>query len=353
MFDKRFWNIIVIFFLIVAITFTFPFLFTQKSWVNFNFKGSGEIGDTIGGILGPFIAIIAALLTFLAFWVQYYANKQQKEDLEIERFENKFYNLIQIHRNNVTEIGVGKSLKGRKTFISMFNELKYTYLSTQDFYQSRKDSNDFPDINSDQLFNISYLVFFFGIGPNSTKIIKDLVDPTFNSFCDSLEVYLKGCQKNWVLERRKGLPIAVNERDTVFTLNIKYKPCNGHMSKLSHYIRHLYQLVKFVDDSKIKSFDYDSKYEYVSTIRSQLSPHEQLLLYYNALSVLGKPWMINNNLIKKYCVIKSLPLPLADFYKEPLTVFGEENDQKKVMFEWVDIKTRLENSNSEKDRPLD
>lgn len=38
-----------------------------------------EIGDSIGGTLNPIIAITASMLTFLAFYIQYKANKSQKE----------------------------------------------------------------------------------------------------------------------------------------------------------------------------------------------------------------------------------------------------------------------------------
>lgn len=37
-----------------------------------------EIGDTIGGILNPIIAFCASILTFLAFYIQYQANKEQR-----------------------------------------------------------------------------------------------------------------------------------------------------------------------------------------------------------------------------------------------------------------------------------
>ncbi len=84
------------------------------------------------------------------------------------------------------------------------------------------------------------------------------------------------------------------------------------MSILSHYIRNLYQIVKFIEEQDEKVISYEEKFQYASTLRSQLSNHEQLLLYYNSLSVLGKPW-IENGLLEKYCIIKSLPIPLADF----------------------------------------
>ena len=46
-----------------------PLLLTQFSIVDFT--DTGEIGDTIGGIMGPFVAIIASFLTFLAFLMQW------------------------------------------------------------------------------------------------------------------------------------------------------------------------------------------------------------------------------------------------------------------------------------------
>lgn len=69
-----------------------PYLFTRHGLIDF--RETGQIGDTIGGIMGPFVAIIAAILTFLAFWVQYKANEQQRRDMAIERFENNLFQMI-------------------------------------------------------------------------------------------------------------------------------------------------------------------------------------------------------------------------------------------------------------------
>lgn len=82
------------FFTVVAITIVcfFPAWFTGKG--SLDFTQTGPIGDTIGGIMGPFIAIIASLLTFLAFWVQYKANQQQRMDMALERFENNLFQMI-------------------------------------------------------------------------------------------------------------------------------------------------------------------------------------------------------------------------------------------------------------------
>lgn len=57
---------------------------------------TGVIGDTIGGFMGPLIAIAAAVLTFMAFWVQYKANIYQRQDISIERFENNFFEMLHL-----------------------------------------------------------------------------------------------------------------------------------------------------------------------------------------------------------------------------------------------------------------
>lgn len=49
--------------------------------------------------MGPFVAIAAAILTFLAFWVQFKANEQQRKDIALERFESNLFQLIQIQED--------------------------------------------------------------------------------------------------------------------------------------------------------------------------------------------------------------------------------------------------------------
>ncbi len=67
-------------------------------------EGAGARGDTFGGTLSPLIAWLAAVITFGAFWVQYKANKQQRDDLREERTENVFYMYINNQRDNVAQM---------------------------------------------------------------------------------------------------------------------------------------------------------------------------------------------------------------------------------------------------------
>ena len=95
-FDKGFWKSFGWFLLLAVLICSLPWLFTRK--VGLDFTQTGQIGDTIGGVMGPFIAIAAAGLTFIAFWVQYKANIQQRHDIAIERFESNLFEMIHIQQ---------------------------------------------------------------------------------------------------------------------------------------------------------------------------------------------------------------------------------------------------------------
>mgnify|MGYP006981304488 FL=1 len=85
---KKYLKWICIFFLIILFL---PILLTKFPFCISDFSNTGPIGDTIGGIMGPFVAIAAAILTFLAFWVQFKANEQQRKDIALERFESNLF----------------------------------------------------------------------------------------------------------------------------------------------------------------------------------------------------------------------------------------------------------------------
>ena len=74
-----------------------------------------------------------------------------------------------------------------------------------------------------------------------------------------------------------------------------------------YYYRHLYQTVSYVNKQTI---DID-KYEYVKTIRAQLTTHEQALLFINCLTPIGQVWW-DENLIIGYRFVKNIPYCFFD-----------------------------------------
>ena len=177
-----------------------------------NLPNYGIVGDTVGGLLNPIIAIPATILTFLAFWVQYKANEQQKKDLQIERFENKFYTMLQIHRDNVNELNYTEYLlsnengierkeirnrsEGRKVFKVIFHdftllykELGSLFTTAEDIYTEdyKKDILNNKTINERKIellefakLDIIYSIIFFGLSGEDRKVLYNFLSKKYN-----------------------------------------------------------------------------------------------------------------------------------------------------------------------------
>lgn len=338
--------------------FIIPWILTRPFWSFLDYNSTGGIGDTINGIAGPFIALLAAILTFLAFYIQYRANIQQrrqfitslrnqnKENREhdkiwrIERFENRYYELLKLHKANVDEMNIADRVKGRKCFVHMFYELRYCYIVSKDFHDSTSvDLKEVYEYNTINLLHFSYTIFFFGLGLHSEKhFISSLknserhlfrqVKPFLEKIQENVDVHLRNPGTRYYVH---GLPLSGKYDEK--TIEFYYYPFDGHVNRLSHYYRHLFQTVNYVISQKF--LDKDEKYNYIKMLRAQLSNFEQLLLYYNALAWFDSEW---KNIFTTFRFIKNLPLPLADFHVRPEVHFENEiiqlRDQGIEMFEW-------------------
>ena len=85
--------LIVYFIYFTVFVMVLPLLLTNPWFCLIDFSNTGQIGDTIGGVMGPIIALLAAFLTFLAFWIQYRANEKQnkiaKKQIELAEQQNE------------------------------------------------------------------------------------------------------------------------------------------------------------------------------------------------------------------------------------------------------------------------
>ena len=286
-----------------------PILLTKLPFCVFDFSNTGEVGDTIGGIIGPFVAIAAAILTFLAFWIQFKANEQQRNDIAKERFESKFYELLHLHRENLLELE-SDGRKGRKAIVQFCNYVFILYSLIDGFFLKYYAS----DINVLNIYNnivkkykdkrylfidISYNIFFYG--ENVTNRLKGDDLSLYNKV---LEMIRKVC-----MFKKMGEPEIlklcneINDAPEIFFSRNEifdgmpdngrfYYPSDlleGRNVILGLYFRQLYHIVKMVATSQIM-VDEKEKYEYVKILRTQLSDYEQVLLYYNSLTNIGKKW---------------------------------------------------------------
>lgn len=181
--------------------------------------------------------------------------KTQNNTLKIQRFENTFFNLLQLHHQIV-------------------NSIDYRY------YKSKEKA----------------AMYQYAM-PNEEKEIvtiqgRDVFRYRFNKMKNDI--------------KNDGL-------------NFEDKYQNHYLdaqSDFGHYFRNLYRIIKFIDESE---FFYDDKneseevkfkikYQYTSFVRAQLSDDELIWLFYNCLSQNGNEKF--KPLIEKYSMFKNLPFEL-------------------------------------------
>lgn len=321
-------------FIIIAILafliLLFPVIFT-----NYNFQTLGQLGDATGGFLNPIIGISAALLTFLAFYIQYKANEQIQEQFSKQQFDVQFYNMLNIHIQNVNSMEIANDILGRKCFVRMFYEFKFIYLQLYDIYNTNKKEFCW-DYSSLQLCDLAYKVFFFGIGNISNRVVLKLIDKEYHPIIVLLIDVLEDVQEMFESpEEENAISVSTEDDNSMFELEMFYYPFDGHSTRLGHYFRNLFQSVSYVVNSEVIT-DRIDKYKYLKMIRAQLSNHEQLLLYYNSLSTFGREWL-NNEYFTTHRMIKNIPLELADFGLQPKELLGTLNSFNEFIFEWDEI----------------
>lgn len=85
-------------FSLILFSFFAPYLFSKiQTEISFD-SNSGVIGDTIGGIMNPFISISGVILTFLAFYIQIKANENQLRLLQLQLRAEK---LVETEREKI------------------------------------------------------------------------------------------------------------------------------------------------------------------------------------------------------------------------------------------------------------
>jgi hypothetical protein len=289
--------------------FTIASVFFAKAYREtntLNIEGAAHLGDFVGGFIGTIFTLISVLLLYSTL-------KDQRTASTVEKFETKYFELIKMHRENVAEMGLKEHL-GKKIFVMLireFREILKITIETAEKYNQKFESKE--------LFIISYYALFFGVGPNSSRMLKSAMTNYDSNFVDEFEKALNNKETKKRIQEERSL---------------KYTPFEGHQSRLGHYYRHLYQTVCYVDN---QTCDID-KYEYVKTIRAQLTTHEQALLFINCLTVIGEVWW-DKELLTKYRFVQNIPYQFFDKEKE----IDLEEYFPSDYFEWQENNLRTKN----------
>ncbi|MBA4743961.1 MAG: putative phage abortive infection protein [Muricauda sp.] len=305
------WVLGIVAAILILISFLAPWILTNNKFSIIDFTDTGGIGDTIGGIMNPFIGLAGIILTFLAFYLQYKANqiqianfdrqlkqdrlhfenqlKEQKEQFLKNQIENQFIEMIRLHKENVSEMSLEiftsitnnkETINGRKVFKHFLNEVNIIYEVIK---------KHFTEEDADFRIRLSYDYFFSGLSHvyllNPPK--SDLHQQAFRDFKNINSSFLS----------TPGVDGGVKIRDIVSDprLNLNHLILSGHSNLLGHYYRHLFHSVKFIVNLNENAFPYEEKRKYLRLLRAQLSNEEQALLFYNWRSGYGTDWESQSN----------------------------------------------------------
>ena len=219
---------------LVVFSFFSPIIFTKSGIVDFS--TTGQIGDTIGGIMNPFIGIASIIVMFLAFYMQYKANRMMQFQFEKSQFENQLFEMLKTHKEN--SITISSTHNESEEGIGFGEES-----ARRQWLETRKKGFDFL------VFRINNKYDF---------------EKKKNPQGDNNEIFGKVYTSCWE-------------------------------DNFGHYFRHLFLIVKFVVTKPDSFLTYEEKRNYLRILRASLSTFEQIFLYYNWLSGYGNQWENNEN----------------------------------------------------------
>lgn len=89
----------------ILIILCMPFLLTRNGLECLDFRETGQIGDTIGGITAPFIGLINVILLCYTLYCQNQSHKEQTELAANEQFKSALFSLLTTQREIMQQVG--------------------------------------------------------------------------------------------------------------------------------------------------------------------------------------------------------------------------------------------------------
>ncbi len=257
MFTKR--NTVATLFLSVPLYFGINALFQSK--LNHNIEYGKDFQN-----LPSYLSFFA---TLFSIYLLYRTLNSQNKSNNYTAFENRFFKFMDYHRENVNSLKYRDPKKKGNIYREGNEVFTIIYYEIKDLLNELKTSPDFFN-NTKAKINATNFVFqcvFYGAGDDGIRILK-------KRFPDSIYWNVVN------FENRK----AKYSKKKVFY--------SGHVRRLGHYFRNIYQMVKYVEGQEFLTEK--EKYEYVTHFRAQMSVYEQSVFFFNSLSLLGDVWELEN-----------------------------------------------------------
>lgn len=322
-------------FIIIYPLFCIVMIFGLIDWISGFQNISAEDNTIINfGYLGSFLsgvtAIIIVILTGMAVYYSYNSYLEEIKRVQQQRLEDRFYHLLAMHRENIGGMTIdlkNNKLENSKVILNMFRELEtivkifkikkmcedYGYdfnfrikkisnrdekllkiIKEMDEYKIYKRVNLAVKKEKKIYAEIAFLIMFLGCGERSSKIIQNYLIK-FENYLNIDEVLRLFSNENF-------------RNDIKNIYNFKYKLFGGHQSRLGHYFRNMFHILKFIDSDVSLSFD--QKMSYIKNFRVQLNTFEQALVFVNSITIFGSDW---SKYMIKYKLVKNIP---KDFFAQ-------------------------------------
>lgn len=264
--------------LVFIITNEFPML-------SMNREAFGQLGCFVGGYIGAYFTLCNVILLFITF-------RDYRKAYSKQSFETHFFELLKIHRENVSELQIEvqtdiRVQSGRKVFVLLYREFRVILQSISEIE---------PSFSNEDKCIISYCCLYYGTGRNSTRLLKN-----------SLSAYDKNDFVNKLLEKIKNHferldPLLNDDKKW-----IKHELFGGHITRLRHLFLHLYETFNYVDTN---CSDAEEKEKYFKIIRAQLSLHEQTLLLFHSISHIAGKW--SKDILLQFNIVQNFPIDFVD-----------------------------------------
>jgi len=234
----------------------------------------GEDFQNLPNYLVFFATLLTAFLLYLTLTSQLNTAKKQDKVNQISEFENRFFKFIDYHRENVNLLKYRdpknsgeKNFKGNQVFTVVYYEIR----DLLEELFSKHDFNSPDEIR--EAVNFIYQCVFYGAGKDSLPILEKRFSN--KDYFDSID-----------FKDKKAIYKDSIDSDE----NFRPKYYSGHVRRLGHYYRNIFQAVTYVDNQQFLSEK--EKYDYVKILRAQMSVYEQGVFFLNSLTDLGDIWEI-------------------------------------------------------------
>lgn len=308
----------------------------------------GDIGDFIGGYFGFLIGVIGALLTFLAFYIQYKANKDVQKQFRFQQFETQFHKMIDVYLNNKDKFSIigYKNPKNKTVNISgnlLIEKLNFENKEILECRNNFKKIDFIEYITRDHVvfqkflveLKVVYRVFLEAYKEKNTKTESQLsVEIKTAIFIEAYKLFFNGLNKyektdsyedyvNLAIEALKKIRNKhrkdgskkfenfykdINDINKTLWVKLNYEPFKGYLHFLPQYYRNLYSIVNYVvNQNEDLSLPKAKKLEYLKLLRSTMSEYEFTLLFYNWFSGVATEWEDDKNkFFSEYKMLKNI-----------------------------------------------